>query len=77
MEHTPEELAHLIGDCTWGEAKLMLAAPALLEALEWAVHELENAANSREDELSAWMNRLDFDELEQARAAIESAKGDA
>ncbi len=42
MAHTPEELAHLIGDCTWGEAKLMLAAPALLEALKLAVRYLEH-----------------------------------
>ncbi len=31
---TPEELAHLVGDCTYEQAKTMLAAPSLLEALE-------------------------------------------
>ena len=40
------------------------------EALGWAIHELENAANTRLDELRNWMHRLDFEELERARAAI-------
>ncbi len=56
-------------------ARLIASAPTLLEALGWAIRELENAANSRQEKLADWVNRLDFSELERARDAIEAARG--
>ena len=73
MEHTPEELAHLIGDCTWGEAKLMLAAPALLTALEALDAEYTRLSIAT---MSHGSNRPEI--TQQARDAIEAAtKGDS
>ena len=68
MEHTPEELAHLIGDCTYEEAKVMLAAPELLKALE----NLTRRAGQFPSTLG-----LGSPEVIKADAAIKAAKGDA
>ena len=66
MEHTPKELAHLIGDCTYEEAKVMLAAPELLEALEF------------EQQISLAPDPEAYPQFVEMRdAAIKAAKGDA
>lgn len=38
--------------------------------LRWAIRQIENAGNARPENLIAWMDGLDFDRLESARAAL-------
>jgi len=76
MEHTPETLAHAIGDCTYEEAQVMLAAPALLEAL-WRARNWMGAGGEWQDaDASGRRVEIEQDINCQSSAAIEAAKGD-
>ncbi len=63
MKHTPEELAHLIGDYTYEQARVMLAAPELLKALERITAAIEHNQIAAATLLA-----------EKARAVIKAAK---
>ena len=68
-----DELARFMS-CTYEEAKVMLAAPALLEALEEALDVLDETAEGDREFTIFWNQGIGKMVRDKARAAIEAAK---